>query len=67
MATKAEGVCNSINNIIQSPNPFSPDVAIAVLRLSLHPRLQYNQQVHQPHLMEAANASIQQTLDKALN
>jgi hypothetical protein len=39
---------------------------MAVLRLSLHPRTQYHQQIHQPQLMKAANTSIQQALDKAL-
>jgi hypothetical protein len=40
---------------------------MAVLPISLQPRIQYHQQIHQPHLMKAAYTSIQQALKKALN
>ena len=40
MADKTKEVCSSIKNILNSLNSLSPDVALAVLRLSLQPRLQ---------------------------
>jgi hypothetical protein len=67
MAIKAEEVCNTNNKVSNSFNPLSKDVALAVNRLSLHPRMQFHQQTHKPGLMGRANASVQQSLDEALN
>jgi hypothetical protein len=67
MAIKAEEVCNTISDVKNSFNPLSYGVTKAVLRLSLHPRTQYHQHIHQPQLMKAANASTQQAIDKALH
>ena len=64
MAAKTKEECSTINNVTNSLNSFSPDVALAVLRLSLQPRLQYHQQTHD--LLQATNQVVQVTLDKAV-
>ena len=66
MAIKAEGVCNP-SATLKTRSTLSRDAAMAVLPLSLQPIMQYHKQIHQPHLMKAANASIQQALDMAFH
>ena len=60
-------MCSNINNITNSLNSLSPDVALTVLRLSLQARLQYHQQTHRFDLLPDTNQTVQSTLDKAVN
>ena len=67
LAAKTKEVCSNINNITNSLNSLSPDVAFTVLRLSLQPRLQFHQQTHRFDLLCEANKDVQICLDNAVN
>ena len=67
LAAKTKEVCSNINNITNSLNSLSPDVALTVLCLSLQARLQYHQQTHRHDLLHDTNQIVQSTLDKAVN
>ena len=63
MAAKTKEVCNTINNITNSPNSPSPDVALAVLSLSPQARLQYHQQTNRHDWLQITSQVVQRTLD----
>ena len=65
MAAKTKEVCSTINSVTNSLNSLSPDVALAVLRLSPQPRLQYQQQTHRHELLQDTNQVVLMALDKA--
>ena len=63
MAAKTKEVCNTINNITNSPNSPSPDVALAVRSLSPQARLQYHQQTNRHDWLQITSQVVQRTLD----
>ena len=65
MPAKAKVVCSTINIITNSLNSLRSDVAMAVLRPSLQPRLQYRQQTHRHDSLQDTNQVVQMALDKA--